>query len=77
MGVCIDDEDVDVGATVYAEHAVLEIRNAKETARALSDLAERREEKNAGPADSLPRDPLQPLFRAYYMLRHVKCRSAR
>ena len=33
MDVCIDDEDVVVDATVNAEHAVLEIRNARETAQ--------------------------------------------
>ena len=43
MNGCIDGEYAVVDATVYAAHAVLEIRNAKETARASSDLAERRE----------------------------------
>ena len=66
--VSIDFGDVVVHATLYAERAVLEICNVKETARALSDLAESCEDKNAGPSDSLPGDPLQPLIRAYYML---------
>ena len=47
MVYCIDGEVVVGDATVHAEHAVLEIRSAKEAARGLSDLGERREEKNA------------------------------
>ena len=58
--VCIDGEDVVVDATLYAEHGDPQLQRGRS-----SDLAERREEKNAGPADSLPGDPLQPLIRAY------------
>ena len=43
--MCTDFGDVVVDATLNAEHAVLEIRNVKEAARRLSDLAERHEEK--------------------------------
>ena len=69
--------DVVVNATLYVEHAVLEICNVKEAARRLSDLAERHEEKNADHADGLPGDPLQPLIRAYCTLRHANCREQR
>ena len=74
-GVCIDGQEFVVDAILCAEHALQEIRGVKVAARRFNDLAERREEKSAGPADRLPGDPLQPLIRACYMLRHVKCRE--
>ena len=73
--VCFDGEDVVGDATFHAEHAVREIRDAKEAARGLGDVAGHREEKMAGPPDSLPGDFLQPLIHACHMLRHVKCRE--
>ena len=76
-GVCIGGQEFVVDAILCAERALLEIRGVKEAARRFNDLGERREEKSAGPADRLQGRALQPFMRAYYMLRHLKCREQR
>ena len=60
-----------------AEHAFLEVRDVEVATRRVNDFARLREETSAGLADRFPGDTLQPLLRAYYMLRHLMCREQR